>query len=157
MAIKLGFRTKVTPVTTPTEDPFHGDPVITLKAAETRTRAINFSQGAVDTMHIWERTTGLEQQPEHRNKEISVAIDEENGNIFLFVNTGQQTETYDINKTTMGFRNKPLYELLASRFDLDTTVDNNLELEFYEQDMVEGDLYRIRGIYVPQMNEVNGN
>ena len=63
---------------------------------------------------------------------------------------GLEVEQFDINKTTMGFRNKQFYDLLVTRFGLDTTVDNHLRIAPFSQDVIDANLYRIEEIYVMQ-------
>ena len=150
MNIQLGLKTKAAPKVRENEVyPFNGEAVITLRKAETRTRGIEFSAGAINMMEIWFRT--LQGDSGHVNTTISCAQDVENNSVFIFVNTnGLEVEQFDINKTTMGFRNKQFYDLLVTRFGLDTTVDNHLRIAPFSQDVIDANLYRIEEIYVMQ-------
>lgn len=148
--IQLGLKSKDAPRVQTKTDPFNGDAVITLKKIEGRTRGIEFSQGALEMMGIWQRELG-EGTTGFTNTTISCANDAENGNLFLFVNSNNlEVDEYDVNKTTMGFRNKAFYDLLVEKFSVDTTVDTHLTLVPYEQDDINATLYAISEVWVNQ-------
>jgi len=153
--IELGFKPKTVKLANVEVDSLNGVAAMTLLAITTRTRGMQFSKGAIAAMNLLQPVNGLQDTPKFTNTKISIAHDVENSNFFIFVNNGDvETEMFDVSEGTLGWRNKPFYEVLAKEFNLDTTKENHILLEAYPQDIYNVQMFKFSEVLVPFVNEV---
>ena len=135
---------------------FPDKPVLTLCAADnTKERKVSkfrFNTKAIELLDLWklvDNTTG-----QIANKSISVAQD--NNKVFIFVNNGNiklssgiplpETEQISIAKTTMGFNNAGLRDILLEN-NITGDVDRHFELILFNQNEISVPMYRLNYLY----------
>lgn len=153
MSIKFGWAGESKRNLSAEEDPFKGALVLIVKALEGKRRQFEFSNGAVRAMGLYQRTNGLEGQPEFSGVTISQGLDDESMEAFLFVNDGKyDVAQINIHKTNFGFSDKSTHDFLTNKFSLDITKDNYIQLEevTINTEDYNGSMFKIAGVYTPE-------